>query len=78
MSKPVKWAADAVASLVQDVGINHSRSYILVLHQLLDGSDIIHGLKQMVETFPALRPRRRLTNGEYAGEPSLIAQNVRV
>ena len=25
-----------------------------------------------------LRPRRRLTNGEHAGEPSLVAPNVRV
>jgi len=51
MPKPVKWAADAVVSLVQDVGINHSHRYILAPHQLLDGSDIIPGLKQMRDIF---------------------------
>jgi hypothetical protein len=47
MSKPVKWAVYAVASLVQNVSINHSRSYILVPHQFFDGSDIRPGLKKM-------------------------------
>ena len=36
-----------MASFVQDMGINHSRSYIFVPHQLLDGSDVIPGLKQI-------------------------------
>ena len=65
MSEPVKRAADTVASFVQDMGINHGRSYIFVPHQLLDGSDVVSGFKKM--------RRKRMSEGvtsdvlDYAG-----------
>jgi hypothetical protein len=40
-SKPIDRTANAVASLVQHMGMNHGRTHILVPRQFLDGLGVV-------------------------------------
>jgi len=54
--KPIRGAANAAASSIQDMSVNHVRAHILVPQKILHGSDIIAILKQVSRKGVAIMP----------------------